>query len=64
MSDRGASFKKVATDSESLGRSNMWGYLNEILTQSVTDVIVEREFEVDQYLAGPLLDLKSSPIKW
>ena len=38
--------------------------LTEILTQSITDVIVEREYEVDQYLAGPLLDLKSSPSKW
>ena len=42
----------------------MWDCLTEILTQSVTDVIVERECEVDQYPAGPLLDLKSSPSKW
>ena len=38
--------------------------LTEILTQTITDVIVEREYEVDQYLAGSLLDLKSSPSKW
>ena len=54
--------KRVATDSESLGRSSVWGCLTEILTESVTDVIVERESEVDQYLAGPLLDLKSNPL--
>ena len=55
--------KRVATDSESLGSSSVWGCLTEILTESVTDVPVERESEINQYLAGPLFDLKSNPFK-
>ena len=56
--------KQVATDTEALGSSSVWSCLTELLTESVTDVPVERECEVDQYLAGPLLELKSSPFKW
>ena len=39
----------------------MWYCLTEILTESGTDAAEERECEVDQYLVGPLVDLKS---KW
>ena len=37
----------------------MWYCLTEILTESGTDAAEERECEVDQYLVGPLVDLKS-----
>ena len=46
----------VVSSNESTESSSMWGCLTEILTESGTDR--EKECEVDQYLAGPLLDLK------
>ena len=56
--------KRIATGSELMGSSSVWGCLTEILTESTGEVAEEREYEVDQYLASPLLDLKSSPFKW
>ena len=44
----------------------MWGCLNEILNDGTPDDVtrMNRESEVDQYLAVPIIDFKSSPYQW
>ena len=58
--------KRIATltGGDSTESSSVWGCLTEILTESSSNAAEERECEVDQYLAGPLVDLKTNPFKW